>query len=514
MEDIQVNKKMNKKKLLLLANLFLVIMFGCERTREKTPKNNDFIFSYGVASGDPKTNGVLLWTRISVKDSTETTPIKWEIATDSLFENIVRSGNTKAFPKNDHCVKIWVDNLLSGTNYFYRFKYKNEGSPIGRTQTLPKEVDTIRLAIVNCSKYEGGFFNVYDAISKMDGLNAVVHLGDYIYEDGGGQGAYIPIIKKTERRHQPPHKLVTLNDYRTRYKQHHKDTMLQKLHQRYPMINIWDDHETANNSWADGADGHNNDKDGDWETRKNNAIKAYDEWIPIHKNPNEPIYRSFQFADVLNLNMLDTRICCRTKQASSAKELDSIAAYSSLLGDEQLHWLESSITQTNTIWNLIGNQVLVARKYLGKEDNYIYLDQWTGYPKDRSQFLNFIKKHPEKNTIITTGNVHDAYHFELLDGSNEKKGKLIAHEFAPGSVSSGNTGVKKTVEARKQDSLDLVHKNPHLKWFDLIKHSFIVMEFTKENAQIDFYQVSTVYNTNYTLKKAYSFSIKPKNKTE
>jgi len=502
-------------KYFLYSILLLTVVFSCSENNKK--QLEPYPFQYGVASGDPKMNGVLLWTHVTVKDSTETANIKLEIATDSLFQNISQSNNTKALLQNDHCIKVWVDDLLPDTNYFYRFKNENETSAIGRTQTLPKEVDTIRLAIVNCSKYEGGFFNVYDAISKMDGLNAVVHLGDYIYEDGGGQKAYLPIIEKTGRKHEPSQELVTLNDYRTRYKQYRKDTMLQRLHQRYPMINIWDDHEFANNSWQGGVDGQVGDKQGGWNREKwnqrvENAIKAYDEWIPIHKNPNEPIYRSFQYGDLLNLNMLDTRICCRTKQAFSKKEMDSIAAYSSLLSDKQLHWLESSITQTNTIWNLIGNQVLVARKYLGKENDYIELDQWTGYPKDRSRVLDFIGKHPEENIIITTGNVHDAFHFELLDESDEKSGKLIAHEFAPGSVSSGNTGVKKTTEERKQDSLDLINKNPHLKWFDLIKHSFIVMEFTKNKAQIDFYQVSTVYNTKYTLKKAYSFSIQPKNK--
>jgi alkaline phosphatase D len=152
----------------------------------------------------------------------------------------------------------------------------------------------------------------------------VVHLGDYIYEDGGGQKAYLPIIEKTGRKHEPSHELVTLNDYRTRYKQHRKDTMLQRLHQRYPMINTWDDHEIANDSWKGGVKGRIGDKQGNWNSEKwkqrvENAIKAYGEWIPIHKNTNEPIYRSFKFADLLNLNMLDTRICCRAKQASSKK---------------------------------------------------------------------------------------------------------------------------------------------------------------------------------------------------
>lgn len=481
-----------------------------------TGHKNDSIqgsFTHGVASGDPSREGVLIWTRFEPVDPLDSVDLQWEVSRDMGFQEVLAAGPTIVRSTDDFCTKVYVEGLSPGNTYYYRFRQGEILSKVGRTKTLPKETNKVRLAVVNCGKYEGGFFNVYDAISKMEDIDAVIHLGDYIYEDGGGQKPYLPIIEKTGRKHVPTHDLVSLQDYRTRYGQYRKDTMLQTLHERYPMINIWDDHEFSNNAWQGGVSGKIGDLQGGWDSDKwkervASALKAYDEWIPIHKKMGEPIYRSFEFGDLLHLAMLDTRLCCRTQQASSIAAVDSIAAYAALLGDEQLDWLETSIVDTKTVWNLIGNQVLVARRYLGEEeDSYISLDQWTGYPKDRDSLLGFIKKHPEENIVITTGNVHDAFHFELLDDPEEKDGKLIAHEFAPGSISSGNTAVKKTRENMLKDSADLVAKNPHLKWFDLVKHSFMVMEFTKDRARVDVYQVSTVYSTDYSLDKVYSYDI-------
>lgn len=507
---------MRKKKILVMSSALLVVLF-CLLTLFviNMPRRNELVdkefFPQGVASGDPQHDGVLIWTRYDSKEMEGSgMELIWEVSKDSLFTSIVKTGKLVAHPDNDYCVKAYVKQLQPGHQYYYRFKHKLRLSPIGRTQTLPVNAEKIRLAIVNCSKFEGGFFNVYDAVSKVQNLNAVIHLGDYIYEDAGGQKPYLPIIAKTGRKHYPARELVTLQDYRLRYRQYHSDSMLIKLHQRYPMINIWDDHEFANNSWQGGVNGKVGSKLGNWDAehwrqRVENAMKAYDEWIPIKKRPGEPIYRSFSFGQLLNLEMLDTRICCRSRQAVSKLDLEMIASKSMLLGTEQFNWLENSILNSMTIWNLIGNQILVAKRYLGDSDSYISFDQWTGYPKDRKRLLDFIKTHPDKNILIATGNVHDAFHFELLDGPNEKEGPLLAHEFAPGSISSGNTSIKKSTNERLRDSTELSNNNPHLKWFDLTKHSFMVMEFSRQKALIEYYQVSTVNRTNYTLEKAYSY---------
>jgi len=466
-------------------------------------------FTHGVASGDPQQDGVLLWTRLDPGNGKDSTLVHWEISDSETFDSGIRSGTAYSLKAHDYCVKVWADSLQPGTRYSYRFRHNGLSSPMGKTQTLHTSTDTVRIAVVNCGKFEGGFFNVYDAVSRMESIQAVIHLGDYIYEDAGGFGPYAAIVERTGRGHIPANKLVSLQDYRTRYAQYRSDSMLQRLHATYPMINIWDDHESANDAWKDDAQAHDPKVDGSWEARKSAAVQAYSEWIPIRANPSEPIYRSFQFGDIVNLSMLDTRLCCRSKQARSPGEMDSLYNTSTLLGPEQTDWLIHTITQNSATWNLIGNQVLVARGYAIDGKHQISWDQWTGYPKERSELLNWIKMHPEKNVLITTGNVHDAFHFELLDSDEEKSGGLIAHEFAPGSVSSGNSFVKKSQSELTDFEYALSSANPHLKWFELIDHSFMVIEFTEDKARVIFYTVNTVYDTKYQVEEAYAIDVYP-----
>ena len=165
---------------------------------------------------------------------------------------------------------------------------KETVSPVGRTKTLPTEIDKVKLAFVNCSKYEGGYFNGFNALAKMQfsDVDAVVHLGDYIYEgvldtiNTPPNHGYMRAYELTQRIHHPPKEIITLSDYRQRFQQYREDPDLQELHRLFPMINIWDDHEFTNDSWSDGAQNHQADE-GDWEERKANALQAYFEWIPI-----------------------------------------------------------------------------------------------------------------------------------------------------------------------------------------------------------------------------------------
>ncbi|MEL7117948.1 MAG: alkaline phosphatase D family protein [Bacteroidota bacterium] len=487
----------------------IIIICLCSCQNESTNQSPDLeLFAQGIASGDPGKNQVLIWTRVSLQDTTQVAELNWEMALDADFTQTVKQGKTQAIPSNYHTTKVLVDGLEPGSYYFYRFEYNGSFSPTGRTKTLPEQADTVRLAIVNCSKYEGGYFNGFDAVANMEVIDAVLHLGDYIYENPSVYpSSYERAYKATGRRHKPEHEILSLSDYRTRFQQYREDSMLQKLHQRYPMINIWDDHETANDSWAGGAQGHQEDKEGKWETRKANALKAYFEWIPINKTADEPIYRSFDFADLVNVMMLDTRLCCRTEQASNPMELDSLFTSSSIVGKEQLDWIYKTSQTSIALWNLLGNQVLMSRRYAGPDSNYISYDQWTGYPKDRLDLLAYIAEHPEENFLIATGNVHSAYHFLLKDGANEKTGKLITQEFAPGSISSTNSDEKNSPEEVDAEAADLRAQNPHMPWFDITNHGFIIMEFTKNTAKADWYQVSTLYDTNYELIKAYSVEV-------
>ncbi len=479
---------------------------------ENTLHLNRQRFAQSVASGDPGRSEVVIWTRVSPRDSLEKVKLRWEVATDHDFSANYQTGEIMALPAHHHCVKVMVDRLRPGTTYYYRFIADNSTSPIGRTQTLPEVADTIRLAVVNCSKYEGGYFNGYDAVAKMDNLDAVVHLGDYIYENPSVfPASYQKAFEATGRKHLPEHEIISLSDYRTRFQQYREDTMLQHLHERYPMINIWDDHETANDSWRGGAQGHQPAAEGDWETRKAHALQAYFEWIPIRGEAQAPIYRSFTFGELVHLMMLDTRLCCRTQQAHSPAELEEISAHSSLIGDEQLAWITTEALNDSSLWNVFGNQVLFSRRYAGPQADYISYDQWTGYPKDRSNFLSLLKSHPEENFLLTTGNLHSAYHFLVKDGPDEKSGQVITQEFAPGSISSTNYDEKHTPSEIQQAQADLVRQNPHAPWFDLTNHGFIIMTFTQQAATISWYQVSTLYEPTYELHKAYEVVVHPHN---
>jgi alkaline phosphatase D len=232
-------------------------------------------FLHGVASGDPLEDRVVLWTRITAEATTAPIAVRWDVATDAAFKAIVRQGQATAVSARDYTVKVDVTGLKPATDYFYRFRYVKNGKPFGkgvggRTRTLPKgQVPDVVLAVVSCALYPNGYFNAYDAIAKLPRVDAVLHLGDYIYEYGAAPGDYgmdSPTAKT--RAPDPPRELLSLEDYRRRHAQYKTDPALQAAHARAPWIVVWDDHETADNSWIGGAENHQPATEGDWAKRK------------------------------------------------------------------------------------------------------------------------------------------------------------------------------------------------------------------------------------------------------
>jgi alkaline phosphatase D len=273
-------------------------------------------FKHGAASGDPLHDRVVLWTRITAEGTTAPIGVQWDVATDLGFKTIVRQGQATAEAGRDHTVKVDVTGLKPGTDYFYRFRHAKGGKPVGkgvsgRTRTLTQGATSdVVLAVVSCALYPNGYFNAYDAIAKLPRVDAVLHLGDYIYEYGAAADDYgmaSPTAKT--RLPDPPRELLTLADYRRRHAQAKTDPALQAAHARTPWIVVWDDHETADNSWLAGAENHQPATEGDWSKRKAGAIKAYYEWMPIREPAGGgfSINRSFDFGDVASLFMLETR---------------------------------------------------------------------------------------------------------------------------------------------------------------------------------------------------------------
>ncbi|MFB2685353.1 alkaline phosphatase [Shewanella mangrovisoli] len=352
-------------------------LMGCSDSDDDNSVPAQFL--HGVASGDPAQDAVILWTRVT-PDSAGDVKVSWQVASDAAFSQLVTTGEMVTNANRDYTVKIDARGLRAGQTYFYRFMTGGKTSEVGKTRTLPEgEVSSVKLAVMSCANFPAGYFNVYELAAAQDDLDAVVHLGDYIYEYARG-GYASEHAAELGREVLPANELLTLSDYRTRYAQYHTDASLQKLHAKVPFITVWDDHEVANDTWRDGAENHN-EGEGDFAVRKEAALQAYFEWLPIRpwrEGNHEEIYRSFSYGNLVDLHMLDTRVLARDKQLDYADYMDaSTGAFDgerflsdvtsttrTMLGLTQLLWLQGTLLQATGTWQVLGQQILMGKMSL------------------------------------------------------------------------------------------------------------------------------------------------------
>ena len=270
-------------------------------------------FLHGVASGDPLADRVVLWTRVTPDRPPASIPVRFVVARDPELRDVVATGAAQATAERDHTVKVDVGGLSPRTTYYYAFVALGRRSAVGRTLTAPaagQPVDRLRFAVATCAKYDVGFFNAYARIAEAD-VDAVLHCGDYLYESKTDSDV-LPGREPT-----PETEIVTLEEYRARHAQYKTDPDLQRMHQQHPMVATWDDHESSNDSWVDGASSHDPEREGPWPVRKAVAQRVYDEWMPIRLPvPGDPtrIYRSSAYGDLADLVVLDTRLEGRSQQ--------------------------------------------------------------------------------------------------------------------------------------------------------------------------------------------------------
>jgi alkaline phosphatase D len=477
-------------------------------------------FYYSVTSGDPLHDRVILWTKLELPAGINEAKVTWQIATDSSFSNIINEGDTIVFRKNDFTVKVDADKLNSNTWYFYRFIFQDKKSPTGRTKTLPKsgEAENIRLAVASCQDYEFGFYNAYKSMVRRDEIDAIVFLGDYIYE---GQSyklkyAYEPDkMALRVRENFPAHEIVTLDDYRNRYKTYRLDNDLQEAHRWFPWICVWDDHEHANNTWRHGAQNHQPEKEGDWETRLNTSIQVYHEWLPTRlpdeRNPMK-IYRHFEFGELFNLVMLDTRIIGRDEQVKSKTSIyDSLlnAGSRSLLGKEQLQWLDNIIANNKSKWVVLGQQIMMSPLLIHNPISKSYkignADQWDGYPEARNRFYNIVEKHGVKNLVVLSGDIHTAWSSNLpkYNYQNRTGKNSYGVEFVTASITSRNLGKRIPLAHR---TIKLI--NPHIKFVDAYAHGYFVLNISAEKIRCDHIFLSNIKSHEYKEIKGKSFEVR------
>jgi len=467
-------------------------------------------FYHGVASGDPLTDRVIIWTRVTPET---VTPINvfWQVATDRAFTQVVQTGELTTSEERDFTVKVDVDGLSPDQVYYYRFRALEADSPVGRTKTAPDtDQDSLRLAFASCSNYEFGYFNAYGHMAQQPIFNAVVHLGDYIYEYAVG---VYGDTAQYGRINVPAHEIITLEDYRTRYALYRADPELQAAHGSHPWITIWDDHEISNNAYTEGAENHD-ETEGDYQERRQAAVQAYYEWLPVRGEPGDPLYRSFSLGSLAHLMVLDGRLAGRTVQADTDSTEVLLDSSRTMLGQTQREWLQQQLASTEATWKVLGNQVIFSGLDASQLPNTPnkFTDMWDGYPVERAKLIDFLKEQEVENLIVGTGDFHSSLGMEIPDdpfhpGTYRRadESQQLGVEFVVHSVNASNINEwvgADTVERVRQVYLSSEY-NPHVRHANLSDHGYVELLLTPQVAEIRWKYLNTLGERDYSLKQTH-----------
>lgn len=534
-------------------------------------------FLHGVASGDPLSHAVILWTRVTPQkqgrhqgqgleaNQRKRILVGWEVATDADFQLLVRRGRSIVTGKTDYTLKVDVIGLNPDTRYYYRFRTINAYSQTGITRTLPVgNVSTVKFAVMSCSNYPAGYFNAYTDAARIPDLDAVVHLGDYIYEYGAG-GYATELAQQIGRDFDNNNdtELLQLKDYRRRYAQYRSDKGLQALHAAAPFICVWDDHEIANDTWRNGAENHN-EGEGEFFDRKRKALRAYFEWMPIRpviEDNREIIYRNFEFGNLVNLMMLDTRVVGRDQQLDYADYVGGDGSFNSdqflvdisdtnrtLLGFEQRGWLQNTMAASNASWQVLGQQVLMGRMNLPAElllnlddpatalpafselatikgrilagdptvtdieKARLYtvlpynLDAWDGYAAEREVVLG-TARNLGKDLVVLAGDTHNAWANNLTD----LDGNPVGVEFATSSVTSPGLeqflAIPASLWPQTEQGFELLIDG--LKYLNMGDRGYMTVTFSAESATANWEFVDNILSEDFNMQdnRARSLSV-------
>lgn len=504
----------------------------------RDPDPNAQPFQHGVASGDPlriesapTQNRMVLWTRITpVVNEPQT--LTYSVATDPTMQDLIidnAMGMTDA--SKDFCYKVDLDLPNPATTYYYQFYHNGVASPIGRTKTAPvaNDTNTYRFAAVSCSSLAHGFFNAYGHIAERADIDLVIHLGDYIYEYGTGEYGNV-------REYQPAHEMISLEDYRTRHAWYKLvDEDLREAHRQHPWINTWDDHESTDNSYFDGASNHTEGAEGEWFQRKAWAIQAYHEWLPfrplnrdgslrsadneIYSSPDGRIWRDFIYgqADIL---MLDTRLYARTVQTQQNDRTP--APEHQLVGAEQMGFIKDTLSSSqarDANWRIIGSNVVLAQWFVSagatpETAQRLNSDAWDGYPLEQEELMDYIRDQNIRNNVVLTGDVHSTW---VMDLHRHSQVQYVNEALTPGAYDAmGNLvagknalGVEFVVDSVTSPFIDIAGAdqvvnaadpiNPHIHDIDFTHNGWVLLDVHQDAVTAEWYYVDTIEarSTNY-----------------
>ncbi|KAI0505254.1 alkaline phosphatase-like protein [Xylaria bambusicola] len=516
---------------------------------------SDLSFTHGVASGDPYSDSIILWTRVAPSSASDAsnvtvdgpvplynhdtqvyigadpTPIciDWAVFPEGgLNGSAIASGTAYTTSDIDYTVKVEATGLEPFTTYNYQFTIcgSDVTSPVGRTKTAPTadaDVSEVNFAVFSCSNYPNGYFNAYGNAARKDNQDYFVHLGDYIYESAA----------RGERAHQPPRLLFTLYDYRTRHGQYRTDPDLQLASQNFAWITTWDDHEVSNNGYRDGSSGlkcanpplyHlirqllisfylSNTEDSflknggvSVDQRKMNAVRAYFEWMPIRQvdlDDNLRIWRSFQMGNLLDFIVLDTRNYDRSITSLDWNDnyIDLIRddASRTLMGSRQENWFYRELSKSSdrgAAWRIIGNQIVFSRIY---ESYGLSGDNWSGYSANRNRTLKHLYDNNIGNNVFLAGDSHQNWVSDLVwldekEYDPETGDGSIGVEFAGTAVSS--TGQNSPILPARTQAEYRVGNNSELQWQDGYYRGYILLSVKQDSVQAQFYGSPSVATRN------------------
>ena len=491
-------------------------------------------FFHGVASGDPLEDRVIIWTRVT-PEVMNGTPIQvdWRMATDPMLTNIIYSGSVSTDPEKDYTVKIDVSGLEAGTTYYYSFSALDKNSLTGKTKTAPTgdQTQSLKFGVVSCSSFQSGYFNAYRRLAERNDLDAIIHLGDYIYEYPDGTYGDPNLI--SDRPIEPIAEIVSLEEYRTRYSTYRMDTNLVRVHQQHPFIAVWDDHESANGAYQDGASNHTEALEGPWSERKAASRQAFFEWLPVREQEDQKVYRALQYGHLMDLILLDTRLEGRQQQLNDATDPALQDTNRTMMGAQQKAWLLEQLANSSAKWKVIGQQVVFTKVHIGWASlinpaisyygyESLFLDVWNGYPAERESLLRFIEDAQINNTVILSGDFHTSFAFDIpiepttvtlngsppdpiipvyeLDGSYDPDNGAgsIAVEFVTPSITSPNfdensslliaTLLQQQMNSELLSNGDsLGNPNPHMKYAQMINHGYLVLNVSEDSIQADWF---------------------------
>ena len=418
---------------------------------DTSPTFADDPFTLGVASGDPDSQSVVLWTRLAPQPlepgggmSRRSIEVRWEVASNESMKSIVSSGVTIASPQLGHSVHVEVPGLQPDRWYWFRFRAGDAESPIGRTRTVPASdilPSRLRMAVTSCQNYEQGLFTAYEQMAQDD-VDLVIHLGDYIYEYEAGRNGDV-------RTHHGP-EVQSLDDYRSRLSQYRADPLLHKMHAVCPWLVTWDDHEVDNNYANDVSEEAGVDPITFLE-RRANAYQAYYEMMPLRRSSlpagnDMQLFRRSSFGRLAELLVLDTRQY-RTDQPNQDRRSplneEALNRTNHLLGRRQKNWLSQKLVTSDATWNVLAQQVMMGMVERSKQDgeSAYSMDQWPGYAAERMQLVRFMSERRIPNPVVLTGDIHSNWVNELRVDDRREEQPVIASEFVATSLSSGGNGV-------------------------------------------------------------------------